>query len=135
MNEQPPSIANVLLAGLITVGVLALLFLAVKASAHDRERPDLDSWFMGLESKGHSPCCDGSEALRLDDVDWESHDDHYRVRLPAMQDAPSSSEQVWVDVPDEAVVEGPNRDGRAMVWPHYIDGHPVPRCFMPGAEG
>jgi len=39
----------------------------------------------------------------------------------------------WVDVPDEAVVKGPNRDGRALVWPMYEDGHPRARCFMPGS--
>ena len=46
--------------------------------------------------------------------------------------------QEMADVPDEAVVTGPNRDGRTLVW--YYDswtGHSgipgkVIKCFMPG---
>jgi hypothetical protein len=38
----------------------------------------------------------------------------------------------WVDVPDDTVIKQPNLAGRTMVWPHYIDGRPFIRCFMPG---
>jgi hypothetical protein len=69
------------------------------------------------------PCCDGSDAERVDDVDWEIKDGHYRVRIDGE----------WVDVPNEAVVTGPNLAARTMVWPYY--GHPAARCFMPGSEG
>jgi hypothetical protein len=48
-------------------------------------------------------------------------DGHYRVRIDGE----------WVDVLNEAVVFGPNRAGRTMVWPYYLDGHPKARCFMP----
>ena len=105
---------------LLTVCSIAI---ATKSRAHDPDRPELKGWFMGLQSKGKSPCCDGSDATRLDDVDWESKDGHYRVRLYGQ----------WVDVPDEAVVEGPNRAGPAMVWPNPISGRPMVRCFMPGS--
>jgi hypothetical protein len=71
------------------------------------------------------PCCDGSDTKRVDDADWEAKDGHYRVRIDGE----------WVDVPNEAVVDGPNRAGRTMVWPYYIDGHPKARCFMPGSMG
>lgn len=93
-----------------------------RASAHDRQHPELNHWYESLRS-GKGPCCDGSEATRLDDAEWESKDGHYRVRIRGE----------WVDVPDDAVVEGPNLDGRAMVWPYYEDGHPRVRCFMPGS--
>jgi hypothetical protein len=94
--------------------------------AHDAARPELDHWFMGLQSKGKSPCCDGTDALRVDDVDWESKDGHYRVRL----------EGQWVDVPESAVIEGPNRAGPAMVWPYRKDGKLNQiRCFLAGASG
>jgi len=39
----------------------------------------------------------------------------------------------WIDVPDEAVVIEPNRVGRTMVWPYFINGRPIIRCFMPGS--
>jgi hypothetical protein len=68
------------------------------------------------------PCCDGSDAKRVDAGDLESKDGHYRMRIDG----------AWVDVPKEAIVDGPNRAGRTMVWPYYQDGHPKARCFMPG---
>jgi hypothetical protein len=92
------------------------------ARAHDQERPELDGWYESLRS-GKGPCCDGSDAKRVDDADWESKDGHYRVRIDGE----------WVDVPKEAVVDGPNRAGRTIVWPYYKDGHPKARCFMPGS--
>jgi hypothetical protein len=37
-----------------------------------------------------------------------------------------------VVVPDDRVVNEPNRIGRPMVWPQYVNGNPIVRCFMPG---
>ena len=113
----------------VVLAIVVFLFVLVLASiphahAHDHNRPDLDGWFTGLRSKAKAPCCDGSEALRIDDVDWESKDGHYRVRL----------EGEWVDVPDTAVIEGPNRAGPTMVWPWRVDGKlDHVRCFLPGS--
>jgi hypothetical protein len=106
-----------------TLVILAItLSLTATAGAHDQEHPELNGWYESLHS-GKGPCCDGSDAKRVDDADWESKDGHYRVRIDGE----------WVDVPDEAVVRGPNRAGRTMVWPYYLNGHPKPRCFMPGS--
>ena len=38
----------------------------------------------------------------------------------------------WIDVPDDRVITEPNRAGRTIVWPYYINGHPFVRCFIPG---
>jgi len=38
----------------------------------------------------------------------------------------------WVVVPDGRVITQPNRVGRAIVWPQYLNGKPVIRCFMLG---
>jgi len=108
---------------LFATGLLALPALGA-VRAHDHQHPELNGWYESLHS-GKGPCCDGSDAQRVDDADWDTKDGHYRVRL----------EGEWVDVPDEAVVAGPNRAGRTMVWPYYLDGHPRPRCFMPGSMG
>ena len=94
------------------------------ARAHDHQHPELNSWYKSLRSS-KGPCCDGSDATRVDDADWESKDGHYRVRIDGE----------WVDVPNEAVVPGPNLAGRSMVWPYYVYGHPKARCFMPGTMG
>lgn len=115
------------IAGL--VALVMLLALLLPANAHDHNRPDLNNWYHDLHAKGGSWCCDGSDfdtgsAKHLADVDWESRDGHYRVRLNG----------AWIDVPDEAVIERPNLDGRAMVWPYYLNGELVGiRCFMPGS--
>jgi len=107
-------------ATLVVVAVMLSTF--AMARAHDQERPELNAWYESLRS-GKGPCCDGSDAKRVDDADWESKDGHYRVRIDGE----------WVDIPREAVVDGPNRAGRTMVWPYYKDGHPKARCFMPGS--
>jgi hypothetical protein len=106
--------------GFVVVVLSALIIRG--AVAHDRERPDLDDWFGTLQN-GKGPCCDGTDAKRVDDADWESRNGHYRVRINGE----------WVDVPEQAVVNGPNLAGRTMVWLYYLDGHPKPRCFMPGS--
>lgn len=111
----------------VPVTVLVAFILACAwsyAHPHDRLHPELDQWFMGLTNKVKTPCCDGSEAMRMEDVDWESRDGHYRVKL----------EGEWVDVPDNAVVQEPNRLGPTLVWPWRRNGKlDQVRCFLPGS--
>jgi len=105
-------------------GLLFAIHACAPAHAHDHERPELDSWYHGLHSKAQTWCCEGDEATHLADEDWESKDGHYRVRIDG----------AWVEVPDGAVIEAPNRDGRTLVWPYYLDGQRRGvRCFMPGS--
>jgi hypothetical protein len=94
------------LAAVVLVAVTLSVLTIGGARAHDRNHPELNDWFKSLQS-GEGLCCSGSEAKRLDDADWESKDGHYRVRIDGE----------WVDVPQDAVVDGPNRAGRTMVWP------------------
>jgi hypothetical protein len=109
---------------MVTAGIVLLILAAVlPAKAHDHNRPGLTPWFESLRSRANAPCCDGSDATRLDDIDWESKDGKYRVRLNGQ----------WVDVPEDAVIDGPNRAGPPMVWPYFQMGVPIGvRCFMPG---
>jgi hypothetical protein len=112
-------------------GAAILCYMATSpAEAHDASHPELDGWYEKLES-GKGPCCDGSNSVHVEPSDWETQNrprSHYKVRLDG----------VWADVPDEAVVTGPNRDGRTLVW--YYDGWTghsgipgkVIKCFMPG---
>jgi hypothetical protein len=106
-----------------------LLILAAQASqARDpdgryaRENPELHKWFESLRS-GKGPCCSDADGTAVSDVDWETANGHYRVRLDGE----------WIEVPDEAVITEPNRIGRTMVWPirGYL-GVSI-RCFMPGS--
>ena len=105
--------------------LLAVLLFVVcgYAEAHDPKRPDLDKWFDGLTSSGFL-CCTGKDYQVLDDSDWDTKDNHYRVRLDGK----------WLDVPANAVVKEPNRYGRALVWVNfsYMARAISIRCFMPG---
>jgi hypothetical protein len=101
-----------------------LLLLCTPALAHDPGRPELNEWFNRLAS-GRGLCCSFADGLAVSDVDWESKDGHYRVRLG----------NEWIDVPDDAVITEPNRAGRTMVWPMRFNGEISTRCFMPGSMG
>ena len=82
----------------------------------------LKQWFDSLKS-GKGPCCSDADGYALSDVDWESGNGHYRVRI----------EGEWHDVPEDAVITEPNRVGRTMVWPiRGYQGLSI-RCFMPGS--
>lgn len=102
---------------------MVLIFTSM-AFAHDHDRPGLGDWYSGLRS-GRGPCCDGpgKDATHLESDDWESRDGHYRVRI----------EGKWLDVPDDAVLKEPNKDGRTLVWLWRMMGEPQVRCFIPGA--
>jgi hypothetical protein len=99
----------------------------------------LKPWFEQLRS-GKGLCCSYVDGHVVEDADWESRDGHYRVRVP--KDA-GSTEMVWVDVPDDAVITEPNKAGRTMVWPAYDHVYSYTeeagfayisiRCFMPGS--
>jgi len=115
---------------LVVIGCLTLFWIAVRpAHGHDHSRPSLNGWFDSLRS-GKGPCCSNADGTVLSDVDWDSKDGHYRVRI----------EGEWWDVPDEAVLKQPNEAGPAMVWPMYYRaiGAPVRieiRCFIVGSMG
>ena len=83
----------------------------------------LKEWFDRLASR-NGLCCAFTDGVSVQDVDWDSQEGHYRVRIYGE----------WFVVPDAAVVTEPNRFGPAVVWP-YIDrfGTKRIRCFMPGA--
>jgi len=107
----------------------ALLIALASPPTHARDRgqyanstPEMKAWFDGLRS-GKGPCCSDADGSAVSDVDWETRNGHYRVRI----------DSEWVDVPDEAVITEPNRVGRTMVWPMrgYL-GISI-RCFMPGS--
>lgn len=109
---------------LFVVSVLAVT--AWRASARDLDgryaNSPLKPWFDHLAS-GKGLCCSFADGEAVADVDWETKDGHYRVRL----------EDRWIEVPDEAVITEPNRAGRTMVWPMHYDGELSIRCFMPGS--
>jgi hypothetical protein len=94
-------------------------------------------WWHGLANKKQGLCCSHADGLRLDNVDWDAKDGHYRVYFRGVTIATTVIPDGWVDVPDDAVVETPNKYGPAVVWPYIwmrngVEGAGI-RCFMPGA--
>ena len=69
-------------------------------------------------------CCSFADGFSVQDVDWDTQDGKYRVRLYGE----------WIIVLDNAVVTEPNKFGLAVVWP-YMDTNGITRisCFLPGA--
>ena len=117
------------LKALLKYSVPLLLVVLVSQSGHARDRgqfassnPEIKAWFDTLRS-GKGPCCSDADGSAVSDVDWQSGNGRYRVRI----------EGEWVDVPDEAVITEPNRVGRTMVWPIRGYGGLTIRCFMPGS--
>lgn len=121
-----PPVANAGMALLIG-GLAAFALLGLGTAVYGRDidgryaGSPLKSWFDGLRS-GRGPCCSDADGTALSDVDWDTKDGHYRVRIDGE----------WLDVPDDAVITEPNRAGLTMVWP--IRGYQgiTIRCFMPG---
>src|ERR1700737_3345072 len=112
------------LAGIIIS--LAMLIVASETRGRGqcaKSTPEMKAWFESLKSGKGFLCCSDADGTAVSDVDWESKDSHYRVRLDGE----------WIDVPEDAVITEPNRVGRTMVWPlrGYL-GVSI-RCFMPGS--
>ena len=105
--------------------IASVAVFAGSATARDDGRyanSPLKPWFDSLRS-GRGLCCSDADGSAVSDVDWESKDGHYRVRL----------EGQWIDVPDDAVITVPNRAGRTMVWPVKGASGISIRCFLPGS--
>lgn len=111
-----------------TAAALGALVLLVPLATEARDdgryaNSPLKSWFDKLASK-NGLCCSFADGIRLEDVQWETKDGHYRVYL----------DDHWIEVPDNALVLVPNRAGVAIVWPLMFNGKTYAiRCFMPGS--
>jgi hypothetical protein len=131
--RQVVLIAILLVGSLVSAGALELQEFAssvggirIVAPARDDGRyanMPLKSWFDRLASD-RGLCCSYADGFRVENVDWDTRDGHYRVRLHGE----------WIVVPDDAVVTEPNEFGPAVVWPYMdTDGQTQIRCFLPGA--
>jgi hypothetical protein len=83
------------------------LYLTTLVSSQPNARDDgrfanspLKPWFDRLAS-GKGLCCSFADGFSVQDVDWDTQDGHYRVRIYGQ----------WFVVPDDAVLTEPNRFG------------------------
>ena len=66
----------------------------------------LQPWFQSLQSKDGLYCCAQADGHPLDDGEWDIKDNNYRVFLQGE----------WTVVPDNALILGLNKFGKAIVW-------------------
>src|SRR5262245_1692925 len=119
-------------AGSVYFGIIgaALSWLFVPELAITRDldgkyaNSPLKQWFDSLASR-RGPCCSVADGQSVEDVDWDTKDGNYRVRLDGQ----------WIEVPPDALVTAPNKFGLAVVWPYKDEGRTQIRCFIPGAGG
>jgi hypothetical protein len=101
---------------------LALMSIPLAVLARDDGRyaqSELKTWFDGLESqKGN--CCSMADGQA---TEFEIRGNHYYAPING----------VMREVPDEAVIHGPNLVGVAMKWIMIgSEGEKEFRCFLPG---
>jgi hypothetical protein len=95
----------------------------------------LHAWFNQLAS-GKGLCCSFADGFSVTDVDWDTRDGRYRVRLcPGLAKTCDRFAKEWVVVPDNAIVQEANRFGPSVVWPYLsAEGATQIRCFLRGTE-
>jgi hypothetical protein len=86
----------------------------------------LQPWFESLRNKLGLYCCAEADGHPLDDGEWDTKDNNYRVFVQGE----------WTVVPDDAVLSGPNKFGKAIVWfrnPWGVTPNTHIQCFIPGS--
>jgi hypothetical protein len=91
--------------------------------------PAIREWIQGLKDKAGQGCCDTADGHPAE-YEWDIAGNRYRVQI----------EGEWYDVPQDAVIDGPNKLGYATVWYWWsweVDGKKIHhiRCFLPGPGG
>jgi hypothetical protein len=91
----------------------------------------LQPWFQSLQNKDGLYRCARADGHPLDDGEWDVKDNKYRVFVQGE----------WIVVPDDALILGPNKFGKAIVWLQdnadlasgEIQTIARIRCFIPGS--
>ena len=86
----------------------------------------LQPWFQSLQGKNGLYCCARADGHPLDDGEWDIKNNKYRVFI----------QSEWIVVPDDAVISGPNKFGKAIVWfrdPWGVNPSTQIQCFIPGS--
>lgn len=114
--------------GWLALAVVSLILLVMAlmihpAFPHDHNNPERNDYLKSLYAKGGAWCCNGDDVTYLDGSDWETKGNRYRVRIDGE----------WLDVPDSAVIEAPNKLGTALVWIGKGYSGISVRCFAPGS--
>lgn len=132
-RETWRTVVLALLASLVVVAVFAAATRKAPArekypGQYDHIDPEIRNWVKGLKDKKGNGCCDTADGYPAE-YDWDMATGRYRVFI----------EGQWYVVPDDALLDEPNRLGYATVWWFHTwdNGKMTPkiRCFLPGAGG
>lgn len=83
-------------------------------------------WFREQRQPGTLfPCCDEADG---EQVEEDIRNGEYWVRS-------DKTAGLWVRVPPEVVIKGPNLFGRPVAWWRHTDGVPQVFCYAPGSLG
>ncbi len=85
--------------------------------------PKIKRWIERLTDKNGASCCDTADGHEVEG--WAFGAEGYRVKVQGQ----------WLDVPERALITGPNLLGYARAWLYWENGQPRVRCFIPGAGG
>ena len=115
--------------GIVCCAALSLLFFPGLGLTRDLDgkyaNSPLKQWFDSLASR-RGLCCSFADGQSVEDVDWDTKDGKYRVRLDGQ----------WIEVPPDALVTVSNKFGLAVDGPtRTYEGRTQIRCFIPGAGG
>jgi hypothetical protein len=115
--------------------LLSQLVLFHPANAEDRGQlgpvaPEVKAWASTLVNKLRQDCCSSADGWKPEEIEYDIAGSKYRVRI----------EGEWYEVPDDAVIEVPNRFGFPVVWYYRTWDNGIRasvkiRCFIPGAGG
>jgi hypothetical protein len=119
---------NVLFAAAFGTFACAAVSQARDNGQYSRVPTEIRNWVESLADGKGVPCCATADGTVPEEFTWDIGAKHYRVKVYGQ----------WVNVPDAAVIKGPNRLGHAVVWIAYDDPifevEPIlsVRCFLPG---
>jgi hypothetical protein len=120
-------------SGLMLILLLGLTNASASMARDYGQYSDIDpatkNWVQGLKDKKGTSCCETADGHPAE-YEWDVGARGYKVLI----------EGQWYPVPQDAVIEQPNRLGYATVWYWWeweLDGRKIHhiRCFLPGAGG
>lgn len=80
-------------------------------------------WYEFQRNQRGSPCCSNNDWT--EPSDWRRTPEGFQVLW----------RDVWMDVPDYAVLSGRSPTGASVLWFNVHSGKIIIYCFIPGAEG